>query len=188
MVLDELFEDLLLERVRPQVEEERRVAGAGESAAGGLEGLFQAGVLFLVERVDAFELGVHPEAIEGAAEQFDHVAQVSLAGLHRPFKTAGQRACGQVGAADPHRAEAGLAMEEPGLGVDAAAPAVERDSDLGAGQRCQRVDGGGFGGASVGGSEESEVLAGLGVLFEGSSQSAKAAPGDEADQGVHAIG
>ena len=140
----------------------RRGAGvsswAGGSAACGLEGAFEA--CRAAPRSTGSirsNSGSSQRLSKEPRNSLDDVAQVGLAGLHRPFEAAGQRARGQVGAADPDRAEAGLAVEEPGLGVDAAAPAVERDPDLGAVQLRDLADRRGFGGAGVGGGEEPEV-------------------------------
>jgi hypothetical protein len=106
--------------------------------------------------VVALELAVGPQRLEvgdGAGKQR---LLRALRELDGPFQAAGQRRARQVGAADIGRAEAGLALEQPGLGMQARAAAVERHAHLAARQARQLVQRAGLGGAGVGGGQDAQ--------------------------------
>jgi hypothetical protein len=93
----ETVEDLLLERERSQIEEERSgVRGRLLRVEGGLH----PPAVALCLRVIVLELGIAPEAVEGATELVDHVGQVGGAELHHPLLAAAEGGRGEVGGAD----------------------------------------------------------------------------------------
>ena len=181
----QFFEDLLLERVRPEVEEEPRGLA---SIRGGAEGLPEPLLPGGVVRVEPFELRVRPERLELPAELLDRVRVAPLGELDRPLEAVAEGRGREVGRADVGRAEARLAVEEPRLGVEARAPGVVGDPHLDAGEACERLQRSRVGGAHVDRRQEPEGAVGGGEGLERLAQLLPPAPGDERDDRVDAVG
>ena len=150
------IEDLLLEAIRTQIEEDRlfwgRVAGAflGES---GLE------VRPIRQVVDG-ELGVVPVSLKRRGHAVPEVRRLVLADLDVPFQAVGQGGVRDVGRADVGATEAGVAMDQVGLGVQAGAMGIVGNADSGVRQLLQHVDGLQVGGAKVAGGDDAKLGAG----------------------------
>lgn len=182
----ELVEDLLLERERAEADEE--AVGDLRRCLGRERGAEACAVCVVVGRV-ALELAVGPQGLERARELFDHVREVGGADLDHPLLPGAERGAGEVGRADVGRGEAGVAMKQPCLGVEARAARVVRDLDLGVGQPRERVEGGGLGRAGERGREQPEPGAGAArELVELILDRAHTTHGDERDDRVDAVG
>ena len=127
----EPVEDLLLERVGPQLERERLGARRFDRPLL-LQRPLQPRPLGLVIRL---ELAVLPVGLEGRGDAVPEMRRLVLADLDRPLQPLGQGRARQVGRADVGGAEAGVAVEQVRLGVQPRAMGVVRDADLGVGQR-----------------------------------------------------
>ena len=118
----------------------------------------------------------------------------ALGQLDGPLQAAGQRRARQIGAAHVGRAEARLALEQPGFRMQARAAAVERHAHLAARQSRQFIECARLGGAGVGGGEDAQsrgsltLRAGGRDLLQDVLQLAHAGDRDEADQDVDLIG
>ena len=188
----QLLQHLLLVGLGLQVEEaDRRRRFAAERLAAQRGG--QRLAVRWIVRVVALEFTVGPQGFEVGNGPCKQRLLPALRQLHRPFQPAGQRCARQVGAAHIGRAETGLAVEQPGLGMQPCAPAVQRHTHLTAGQARQVVQRTCLGGAGVGGRQDAQprgrpaLRAQRGHLLQHVLQLAHARHGDEADQDVHLV-
>ena len=187
----QLVEHLLLVSLWGELEKRR----AGQDVVARLtpQRLAERAAVGRVGRVVALKLAVFPQGFEVGAGPLEELGLAALGELGRPLQPAHQRSARQVGAAHVGAAEAGAAPEQPGLGVQPGAPAIQGDADLAARQPGERVERPGFGGAGVGGREDADAGSRLSVGTDGRDglqdveQLAHAGVGDEADQDVHPV-
>jgi hypothetical protein len=173
----EAVEDLLLEGARAQLED------GGERAIGSL-GLDLSGEALLVV---GLELRVVPVGVEGAAELVEHRAVLHLREADVPLEAGDEGRAGEVGRADVGRREAAVAVEEPGLRVQAGGVGAVGDADFGA-LLDEVFDDAGLGDAAVGRGEGAELSAGLEVGVQAGAQLAVAVPEEEGADEVDAVG
>ena len=189
----QLLQHVLLVGLGLQVEEGK---GQGPLAAEGLapQRVGKRSPMAGVIRVVALKLTVGPQGFEMGRCPLEQGLLGALRQLHRPFQPAGERGAGEVGAADVGRAETAAPMEQPGFGVQAGAPTVQRHAHLATRQAGQFVQGARLGGAGVGGGQDTQARArgSLAIarrdLLQHILQLAHARNGDEADQDVHPVG
>lgn len=125
----EPVEDLLLEGVRADVDVEGEGLGAG--ALLQAEGLIDA--VGVGGRVVGLELALLPVLLEGGLELAQDLGGLDVGEADVPLEAVGNGRGGQVGGADQGGGVARVAVEEPGLGVEAGAAGVVGDPDPGAG-------------------------------------------------------
>ena len=117
-------ENLLLIGIRTDVKQELR---AIPLIFLSLQSLVQAVAFGLVVK---FELIGVPVGVEGSGDLADRLEQVTGGGFHIPFQAAGNGSVGQVGRSHIGRREAGVAVENIGLGMQTGALGIVGDFDL----------------------------------------------------------
>ena len=139
------------------------------------------------------ELFVEPECVEVRAGASEQSLLPPFRELHRPFETAHERGARQVRATYVRGAKASLALEYPGLCVEAGATPVQRDPDFAAVQAREVVKRLHLGGAGVCGGENANLGpvvtrgAGGGHASQYIDQLSNATDGDEADENVDLV-
>jgi hypothetical protein len=146
----------------------------------------------LVVRVVGLEFAVGPEGLEVRFGTGKEVRLTALRELDGPLDAIGQRSARQVGAADVGGAEAARTPEQPGLGMQPGAPAIERDANLATRQRSQGVDRIRFRSAGVGCGKDPDrhrraARPALTKRSKHVNYLAHATRGDEADEDVQPI-
>ena len=184
----EVVENLLLVGERADGEERGEDAFPAAAGALGAKGAAEAIAVRLVVGIVRLELGIVPEAGEGAAELVDDLREVGGAHLDHPLVAGTEGGGGEVRGADVRGVELGLALEEPGLGVEAGAARVVGDLHLGIRKARERVDGFDLGGAGEDGGEDAQLAAASGKTVERGGDGADAAQADEGGEDVDAIG
>lgn len=157
----QLIEHLLLVGLGLQVE----IGRTGDEVVAGfaLERYPERCPVLWIGRIVGLKFAVFPQGLEvrlGAPEQ---VRLAALGELHGPLQATHQRGARQIGAAHIGRAETAAALEQPGLGMQAGAAAVQRHPDFAAGQAGQLVERADFRGAGVGGGQDAQSRARLAV-------------------------
>jgi hypothetical protein len=150
----EAVEHRLLVGLRLQVEPGGGGNGFGVRALGLLQRAAQLQAMRVVVRIEALEFRIVPERLEMCFGGGEEVRLPGLCELDRPFDATEQRGRGEVRAADEGGAEAGRTVKQPGLRVQAAAAAVEGDTQFHAWQGREPLDGPGFGRAGIGGRDD----------------------------------
>ena len=178
----QLVQDLLLIGIGPNVEQE---LGMLPVVVLGLERLHQPGPHV---RAVELELVRVPIGIEGGGDLADRRGQVLRRDLHVPLQAAGNGGVGQVRRAHIGRREAGFAVEHIGLGVQARALGVVADLDTGIGQLGQLFHGLDVRRAHVGRGDDAQFPASPGERLQFLEDQPQAAPFDEGDQHVDAVG
>ena len=173
----QLFQDRLLKRIRRDVERRQICCLILDGAAQGVVEL--GGVV-------GFEVVGLPVGLEGRFERADHVGVQDLAGPHVPLHAGDLGRVGQVRRADVDGRLAGVAVEEPRLGMQPGGGRVVADLDLDA-QVLQLVERLGLGRAGVGGGDDPHSFAGVQVFLQGGDQVADAGPADERQHDVDAV-
>ena len=130
-----------------------------------------------------------PVLVEGGFELPEDGPVVDLRQAHVPLAAIAERGVGEVRGADDAGGEAGRAVEEPGLGVEAGAAGVVADADFGP-ERLQGVEGFVVGRAHVGGGQDAERGAALPVAqgAQGVAELDEAGPLHEGHQHVDPVG
>ncbi len=177
------LEDLLLVRVgadlQPRDDRRRRLAPERRPQPLGVE---RAG------RVVGDERRIGPVAVEGPLELAHQVRRRDRRQPHVPLQPVDQRRPREVAAADERRGVAGVAVEEPGLGVQAGRAGLVADPDLGAVAAHQLVHGALLGRLHVGRGDHAERDAAGAQRVQLVGQHADAVPADERAQQVDAVG
>ena len=156
-LVGDAVENFLLEGKRAQIEDRQGgfyVIGAARFA----QGIFQ---LLLIAIQIGGKLAVVPVRFIRGGELLPQVRRLILADFHVPFQPFRQRGVGHVGRANIGGAEAGAAMEDECLGMQAGAVAIIGDANLGIGQRAQKLHRFGIGGAHVAGGDDAEAMVGV---------------------------
>ncbi|MFM2089738.1 MAG: hypothetical protein RLZZ127_227 [Planctomycetota bacterium] len=178
------IEDAHLEIVGPQVVLAYRHLGL---AAGSVEAVGQVGAIVGVVGIEAPELAVLPQPVEGGREGVQQVGGVMLGRLERPFQAAAQGGDTDIRRADIDGAETGGAVEAPCLGVQPRPPGVVADLQgcgREAGQRLQRL---GIRGAHVGRTQHADASAAGRQIEKGIAQLPEAVPLDETDDEIDLV-
>ena len=142
--------------------------------------------LSLILRV-VFKFAVIPVILEGSGDLVDGFGQVAPRYFCVPFKAAGQCGIGQVGRAHISRREAGFAVKNICLGVEAGRLGVVADLDLRIGQLSQFLNGFHIDSAHVGGGDNAELAAVLRKLSQLVHHEPQTAPFDEGHQHVNSV-
>jgi len=112
-------------------------------------------------RVVALELGVVPEALEGAFEFADYFGKIAARDLDHPLLAGAERGRREIGRAHVRRVQVVTALsgarKEPRLRVKPSAPRVVRNAHLRVRKPRQRVDGIDLGGAGEHGGEDASA-------------------------------
>ncbi len=150
----EPFEHLGLMRKRAHREpgHHRERSAADARTAGVAQGIVEA--VDVPVRVVRLERAVGPVALEAGPELADDRGRVHSRDANIPLQAVEQRGPGQVRAADVGRVEAGLAREQPRLGVQPGAARLVIDLDLRAVLTDQPVERDALGCADVGGGQD----------------------------------
>ena len=142
--------------------------------------------LSLILRV-VFKFAVIPVILEGSGDLVDGFGQVAFRYLGVPFKAAGQCRIGQVGRAHIRRCEAGVAVEDICLGMEARCLGIVADLDLRIGQLAKLLNGFYIRCAHVGGGDDAELAAAMRKLPQLVHNEPQAAPFDEGHQHVNSV-
>ncbi len=182
----EPFEDLRLVRVRADLESghhgrRRRDLVTAERGPQPLRGVLVVGVV-----VD--ERGVCPVAVEGAGELANQVRRRHRGQPHVPLQPVHQRGARQVAAADEGGVEAGVAVEEPRLGMQPSRPRLVADLHLSAEPTHERVDGSLLGGSHVRRGDDAERDAAAAQHVQLLLEDPQAVPAHERAEQVDAVG
>ncbi len=133
------------------------------------------------------EVGTQPVALEHGLELGENVGVAGRRGADVPLEPGDLGGVGEVGRADVGGREAGAAVEDPGLGVEAGGAEVVGDADVGA-EAGELVERGSLRGAGVGGGENAQRPAALTVATKRGEQRVDAAAPDERHDDVDGIG
>ena len=142
--------------------------------------------LFLILRV-VFKFAVIPVILKGSGDLVDGFGQVAFRYLGVPFKAAGQCGIGQVGRANIGRREAGFAVKDICLGVEAGRLGVVADLDVRIGQLSKLLNGLHICCAHVRGGDDAELAAVLREFPQLVHDKPQAAPFDEGHQHVNSV-
>ena len=139
-------------------------------------------------RVVALEGRVVPVGVEGRLELLQQARRGDSGQPNVPLDSLEQGTARQVRRTDVGRVEAGIAPEEPCLGVEAGAQRVVLDLHLGAELADEPIESGALGGTHVGGGDDAEPDASLGEATQLRLENPDAVPFDERAQEVDSIG
>ena len=171
----DLFKQALLERLEPDLDRTQRRRRLRAFGAGGeLRG------------IERNEVAALPVRVEDAADLLEHVG-VALAGdAQVPFQPGVLGLMREVRRPDERRRRAGLAVEQPGLGVQSGVGDVVGDPNLRAevGEVAQRLE---LGATGVGGGEDAQGLALSAVPLQRSAQGVESTAADERHHQVDGI-
>ena len=189
----QLLEHVLLVGLWLEVEEADR---AGWLTAEGFaaERDRQRLTMLDVVRVVALELAVGPKRLEVSDGTGKQRLLRTLGQLDSPLQAACQRCAREVGAAHVGRAETRLALEQPGLRVQACAAAIEGNANLAPWQARQFIERARLGRAGVRRGQDAQPRSTLALCARGRDllqhvlQLTDPGYGDEADQDVDLIG
>ena len=143
--------------------------------------------LFLILCV-VFKFAVIPVILKGSGDLVNGFGQVAFRYLGVPFKAAGQCRIGQVGRANICRREAGFAVKNICLGVEAGRLGVVADLDVRIGQLAKFLDGFHIRCAHVGSGNNAELATVLREFLQLVHDEPQTAPFDEGHQHVDPVG
>ena len=170
------LKDLLLMRVGPHVkagdEEARRGAAALRCLHGAFEPLAVGVVVGVVGRVFVRM----PVGLEGRGELVEEARGRDRGEADVPLRTVEEGAGGEVRGADVGSVEAGVAAEEPALGVQPRPARVVLDPDVGAEVAGEAVEGLDVGAAEVGRGDDPESRVAVFEAFKLGLEGAHAMP------------
>ncbi len=183
----ELLEHLRLVRVGPHLQ-------AGQREGDPIMGLRASRLRQRVVEPVTVALGVVglerrvvPVGVEGGAELLEQRRRAHRREAHVPLHAVEQRGAREVARPDVCRVEAGVAPEQPRLGVKTGAQRVVLHLDVGAEVGDQTVKGGPLGGAHVGRGDQAQRDATVAELGELLLQQAQAVPLHERQDDVHLV-
>ena len=143
--------------------------------------------LSLILRV-VFKFAVIPVILKGSGNLVNGFGQVAPCYFCIPFKAAGQCRIGQIGRANISRREAGFAVKDICLGVEAGRLGIVADLDVRIGQLSQFLNGFHIGSAHVRGGDDAKLAAVLREFPQLVHDKPQAAPFDEGHQHVDPVG
>lgn len=168
--------------IRADVEQELRTLA---DILFSLQSLIEAFILSLTVEFKFIRM---PVGIESGSNLSDGLRQITCGDLHIPFETTGNGRVGKIGGSDIGRSKTGITVEHIRLGMQAGALGIIGNLDLDIFQLGHFLDGFDICCTHVGGCDNTQLAAALGKFGQFLHNQAQAAPFDEGNQHIDAVG